>query len=270
MICFPNAKINIGLNVLRRRTDRYHDIETVFYPLTGCRDILEAVPSAAYNLQLSGTGMDCPTEDNLVTKAYRLLAADFDLPPMHIYLHKQIPFGAGLGGGSADAAFLLVMLDKSCSLGLCTSRLQAYACRLGADCSFFVRNEPVFASGRGDVFSDIDLSLRNYFLVLLKPDIHVSTPEAYAGVSPRLPEYSLKELVGQPVECWKDTIVNDFETSVFARYPEIGRLKQQLYEAGAIYASMSGSGSSVYGLFKKPCDLRPFFPECYYWAGLLS
>jgi len=270
MICFPNAKINIGLNILRRRPDRYHDIETVFYPLAGCCDILEAVRSDAYSLQLSGIGMECPTEDNLVTKAYRLLAADFSLPPMQVYLHKQIPFGAGLGGGSADAAFLLKKLNDSCSLGLDTASLQAYAARLGADCSFFIRNEAVFASGRGDVFSDISLSLQGYWLVLVKPDISVSTAEAYAGVTPRLPHRSLQELINQPVETWKDTVVNDFEPSVFALHPHIGRIKQQMYEAGALYASMSGSGSSVYGLFRQETHLREEFKGCYYWAGYLS
>ena len=270
MICFPNAKINIGLNILRRRPDRYHDIETVFYPLAGCCDILETVPSGAYSLQLSGIGMQCPTEDNLVTKAYRLLAADFTLPPMQVYLHKQIPFGAGLGGGSADAAFLLKSLNESCSLGLDTGQLQAYAARLGADCSFFIRNEAVFATGRGDVFSDIRLSLQGYWLVLVKPDIFVSTPEAYAGVTPRLPEHPLPELLKQPIETWKDTVVNDFEPSVFAAHPLIGHIKQQLYEAGALYASMSGSGSSVYGLFREETGLKEAFKDCHYWAGFLS
>jgi 4-diphosphocytidyl-2-C-methyl-D-erythritol kinase len=253
MICFPNAKINLGLHIVSKRPDGYHNIETVFYPIPLC-DALEIVPSETNETTFSQTGICVGgnPNDNLVMKAFHLLKNDFDLPETAIYLRKQIPFGAGLGGGSADAAFMLGLLNDFAGLGLSVKQLEEYAGRLGADCPFFIRNKPVFAEGIGDIFTPVDVSLKGYYLVLAKPDIHVSTKEAYAGVTPKQPTFCLTEISRLPIEEWKNRIVNDFEEGIFARYPAIGAIKQALYDRGAIYASMSGSGSSVFGIFEKP------------------
>lgn len=248
MIYFPNAKLNLGLNILSKRQDNYHNIETVFYPIPLC-DALEIVPAKQGVTTFTQTGIpvDGDPDQNLVMKAYRLLAQD--QAPLDIYLRKNIPFGAGLGGGSADAAFMLRLMNDYFALGLADEALEKLASRLGADCPFFIQNRPVFGEGIGDRFSSVDLSLAGYYLVLVKPDIHVSTKEAYSLVKPRVPERSIREIVGLPVGEWKDLLINDFESSVFIQYPAIARIKQQLYDAGALYASMSGSGSSVFGLF---------------------
>ncbi|MDR1631950.1 MAG: 4-(cytidine 5'-diphospho)-2-C-methyl-D-erythritol kinase [Dysgonamonadaceae bacterium] len=258
MICFPNAKINLGLHIVSKRPDGYHNIETVFYPIPLC-DALEIVPSETGETTFSQTGIsiDGSPNDNLVMKAFHLLKNDFDLPEIAVFLRKQIPFGAGLGGGSADAAFMLGLLNDFAGLGLSVEQMEEYAGRLGADCPFFVRNKPVFAEGVGDIFTPVDVSLKGYYLVLVKPDIHVSTKEAYAGIAPRQPLSRLTETIHLPVEEWKNRLVNDFEEGIFARYPAIGGIKQSLYDQGAIYASMSGSGSSVFGIFEKP----PIFRE---------
>jgi 4-diphosphocytidyl-2-C-methyl-D-erythritol kinase len=250
MIVFPNAKINLGLNVVARRDDGYHDIETVFYPVPLC-DALEILPAANGETVFTqfGIPVDGSAEDNLVMKAYRLLKTDFLLPAVDIYLRKQIPAGAGLGGGSSDAAFMLKLLNNFAELGLSDDKLEEYASRLGADCPVFIRNRPVFAEGTGNIFSQVDLSLSGYSLVLIKPDIHISTKEAYAAICPHKPDNSIRDIVKTPVAEWKNLLVNDFEEGVFAREPEIGKIKQELYDAGAVYASMSGSGSAVYGIF---------------------
>lgn len=270
MICFPNAKINLGLNIVAKRPDGYHNIETIFYPIA-CRDVLECVPADAYSLQVSGIALDNNNQDNIVSKAYRLLAAEYPtLQPCAFYLHKNIPCGAGLGGGSADAAFALKLLNDSCQLNISTEKLEAYASRIGADCPFFIRNKAVFAEGIGDKFSSINLSLKGYYIVLIKPDIHVSTAEAYGGVKPKQPETSLKELIQLPLERWKDCIVNDFEAGIFEKHPEIKEIKEELYRQGAMYASMSGSGSSVYGIFSQEVHLQELFKEHFYWADFLQ
>ena len=271
MLSFPNAKINIGLNITEKRPDGYHNLETVFYPVGLC-DVLEVQPSETcddYSFSSSGISIDGDPEQNLIVKAYRLLQQDFPLPPVDISLVKQIPFGAGLGGGSADAAFMLKMLNEMANLELTDAQLETYAVQLGADCPVFIRNKPVFATGIGNVFTETDLSLAGYFLVLIKPDIHVSTPEAYSMVIPRKPEKSLQELVKLPVAQWKDLVVNDFEKSVFARYPRIAEIKDELYRAGALYASMSGSGSSVYGLFASEPENFLVFDDCFVTGGEL-
>lgn len=271
MLSFPNAKINIGLNITEKRPDGYHNLETVFYPVGLC-DVLEVQLSETcddYSFSMSGIAIDGDPEQNLIVKAYRLLQQDFPLLPVDISLVKQIPFGAGLGGGSADAAFMLKMLNEMANLELTDAQLEAYAVQLGADCPVFIRNKPVFATGIGNEFSETDLSLEGYFLVLIKPDIHVSTPEAYAMVIPRKPEKSLQELVKLPVAQWRDLVVNDFEKSVFARYPRIAEIKDELYRAGALYASMSGSGSSVYGLFASEPESFPEFDDCFVTGGEL-
>lgn len=259
MILYPNAKINIGLNVVEKRPDGYHNLETVFYPIP-LQDALEVTPiqsissEKGYQLKVMGTVLDGSPDDNLIVKAYRLLRDEYRLPPVSLYLYKHIPTGAGLGGGSSDAAFTIRALNEQFKLGLTTDKMEEYAARLGADCAFFIKNDPVYATGIGNEFHPIRLSLKGKVLVLIKPDTFVSTKDAYALVKPAHPEVSLRELLAQPIESWKDTVVNDFEKSVFAKYPEIACIKDKLYDMGAIYASMSGSGSSVYGIFDAPID----------------
>lgn len=254
MICFPNAKINIGLNVTERRADGYHNLESIFYPVN-IQDALEVIESPELGFSYSGIDIPGQTEDNLCVKAYHMLKQDVELPPVHIHLHKHIPIGAGLGGGSSDAAFFIKLLNDKFELDLSVEQMQAYCRRLGADCAFFVQNKPVYAFEKGDRFEDISLDLSAYFLVLVMPDVHVSTAEAYRGVKPSQPEHSLKELIRLSPEEWKNGIKNDFEESVFKAHPTIRGVKAALYDAGAIYASMSGSGSSVYGIFSQPVQL---------------
>ncbi|MDH8701121.1 4-diphosphocytidyl-2-C-methyl-D-erythritol kinase [Dysgonomonadaceae bacterium PH5-43] len=256
MIVFPNAKINLGLNIVSKRDDGYHNIETVFYPIPLC-DALEIVPAKTDKgvFTQSGIKIDGNLEDNLVCKAYNLLKNQYNLPEIDVYLLKKIPFGAGLGGGSSDAAFMLKLINDFAQLNLTETELEKYASQLGADCSFFIKNKPVFAEGIGNVFTSISLSLKGYRLVLIKPDIHVSTQEAYSCIKPNKPSKSAKDVVMQPVETWKYDLFNDFEISVFAKYPKIQEIKDSLYSKGAVYASMTGSGSSVFGLFNKEVEM---------------
>ncbi|MCL1942900.1 MAG: 4-(cytidine 5'-diphospho)-2-C-methyl-D-erythritol kinase [Candidatus Azobacteroides sp.] len=272
MICFPNAKINLGLNVIRKRPDGYHNIETVFYPIGLC-DALEIVPSDGEGITFAPSGLDVGGDagNNLAVKAYHLLNKYHHLPGVDLFLHKHIPFGAGLGGGSSDAAFVLNKLNELFDVGYPEERLEEIASELGADCAFFIRNRPVFASGIGNVFEPVECSLKNYFLALIKPDIFVSTPEAYSMIKPSVPAKSLKEIIRQPVGTWKNEMFNDFEPSVFDKYPLINDIKTGLYEAGAVYASMSGSGSSVFGIFEtSPDHLSDLFPACFNWIGRLG
>lgn len=259
MILYPNAKINIGLNVVEKRKDGYHNLETVFYPIP-LQDALEVkplqqlIPESGYQLKVTGELLDGSPDDNLIVKAYKLLRDEYRLPPVGLYLYKHIPTGAGLGGGSADAAFTIRALNDLFKLDLSTEKMEEYSSRLGADCPFFIKNQPVFATGIGNEFHPLDLSLKGKVLVLVKPDVFVSTKDAYALVQPKEPEASLTELLKQPLETWKDYVVNDFEKSVFAKYPEIACIKDKMYDLGAVYASMSGSGSSVYGIFDNTID----------------
>lgn len=258
MITFPNAKINLGLNITEKRPDGYHNLETIFYPIN-LQDALEVTrkenATEEYSLHVSGTNIEGTQEDNLVIKAYRLLKKDYpQISPIDIHMYKHIPTGSGLGGGSSDAAYMIKLLNEKFSLGLETEQMETYASQLGADCAFFVRNQPVFATGIGNRFESIDLSLKGYHLVLVKPDISVSTREAYSEIKPQHPAISLKEIIGQPIESWKDSMTNDFEKNVFRNHPEIAAIKDKLYDLGAVYASMSGSGSSVYGIFKEPIE----------------
>jgi len=275
MICFPNAKINLGLRVTEKRPDGYHNLETVFYPI-GLKDALEVVPhpeGKAFSLDVltidpGDSGMEA--EKNIVTKSFRLLQKQFDLQPAAFFLKKGIPTGAGLGGGSSDAAYALKIINLMNNLGLTNEQLEQFSAQIGADCAFFIKNNPIFASGIGTDFEEIPLTLRGYFLVLIKPNVHVSTAEAYSMVHPAHPDRSLKEWIGQPIETWRDNVINDFEPSVFLKHPIIGEIKETLYRNGAVYASMSGSGSSVYGLFKLAVDLRSVFPGCFYWSETLN
>ena len=257
MILYPNAKINIGLHVVERRPDGYHNLETVFYPIN-LQDALEIHTPADdnYFLKVTGTILGGTPDDNLVTRAYRLLKEQFPntVKPVEIHLFKHIPTGAGLGGGSSDAAFTLRALNERFQLQLTTDQLEAFATQLGADCPFFIKNQPVYATGIGNHFTPINLSLMGKTIVLVKPEIFVSTREAYAGVTPHQPAKPLMELIQQPIETWRNNIVNDFEDSVFPIYPEIAAIKDRLYDLGAIYASMSGSGSCVFGIFDTPIE----------------
>ena len=267
MITFPNAKINLGLNIVSKRPDGYHNIETVFYPVR-LYDALEIVPAANGITTFTQTGIlvEGDPENNLVLKACRLLQKHCAIPEVDIYLQKNIPFGAGLGGGSSDAAFMLKLLNDFAGLHLSDEQLEEYASQLGADCAFFIQNRTVFAEGIGTVFTPISVSLTGYFLIIVKPDISVSTQEAYARVTPQPPQESILDIVSCPVETWKNRLVNDFEAGVFARFPEIHAIKEKLYEKGAVYASMSGSGSSVFGIFDAPECLESEFPGATVYA----
>jgi 4-diphosphocytidyl-2-C-methyl-D-erythritol kinase len=269
MICFPNAKINLGLNVLSKRPDGYHNIETIFYPIP-LRDALEVVEAEAFWFAQTGIPLDAPADSNLVLKALRLLS-DYALPPLEVHLHKAIPSGAGLGGGSSDGAFMLKLLNDFGRLNLKEADLEAMASRLGADCPFFIRNAPVFASGTGNVFEPVSLSLKGLHLCLLIPPIAVSTAEAYGAVRPQTPPVSLKEIIRLPLNEWRERMTNDFEPAVFARHPSIAAIKQRLYEAGARYASLSGSGSSVFALFDaQPPSFTTDFPGSFIYTTALT
>lgn len=252
MITFPNAKINLGLNITEKRPDGYHNLETIFYPIP-LEDALEVCSGQEtgkkYALTQSGLPLDGEDENNLVVKAYKLLDATYGLPAIDIHLYKHIPSGAGLGGGSSDAAFMLKLLNDFYNLQLAEEQLEEFAAQLGADCAFFIRNCPTYAEGIGNIFSPVHLSLAGWQLLLVKPDIFVSTRDAFAHIHPKQPERNLKDIIKLPVENWKEYMTNDFEESVFPKFPAIGEIKTELYHIGAAYASMSGSGSSVYGLF---------------------
>ena len=248
MITFPNAKINLGLNIVERRPDGYHNIETVFYPIP-LTDVLEIVPAQATSLTCYGNPVDCPPEKNLVMRAYRMLQERYDLPPVAIYLYKHIPDGAGLGGGSSDAAHALLMLNQMFNLGIETNDLATMAASLGADCAFFIYNQPMLATGIGDVMSPVDVDLKGKTFLLVKPSVGVDTRTAYSHVVPAPSTVDLSHLITQPVETWDGLLVNDFEPSVFAALPQLWIIKARLFDAGAQYAAMSGSGSTVFGIF---------------------
>ncbi|GAB6124173.1 4-(cytidine 5'-diphospho)-2-C-methyl-D-erythritol kinase [Dysgonomonas termitidis] len=270
MICFPNAKINLGLNIVSRRTDGYHNLETIFYPI-GIKDALEVMireEQPCDTFVEAGIKIDSLPDNNLVMRALQLMRVKYIFPPVEVHLLKNIPFGAGLGGGSADASFVLKLLNQIFDLGASDEELATIAVQLGADCPFFIYNRPVFARGIGEVFEEIDLSLKGYYFVLVKPDIHVPTKDAFAGIKPQQPQMSLKEIVKLPVSDWGGLMANDFEKSVFVKYPVIGGLKEDLYKKGALYASMTGSGSSVFGIFKEErSDIQNSYQDCVVWQG---
>lgn len=280
MITNPNVKINLGLNVLRKREDGFHDLETLFVPYFGIKDTLEIITGddfsttsamlfAKYNGVEQGIvqgisedgklmitiarkeGVDWDPLKDLTAKAYFILAEDFNLPPVKIFLEKTSPVGAGLGGGSADAAFALKMLNELCGLGLSDQKLAEYASRLGSDCAFFIYNSPMIGEGRGEILTEWPVDISGYDLQVLTPEgVSVSTKDAYSGIRPHLPEVPLRDALARPVEEWQGVLVNDFEETVFAKYPELDAIKRSLYECGAVYASMSGSGSALFALFK--------------------
>jgi 4-diphosphocytidyl-2-C-methyl-D-erythritol kinase len=270
MITFPNAKINIGLNIIEKRPDHFHNLESVFYPIQ-LKDALEVIENKskdATGIEFTSSGISIPgnREDNLCYKAYHLIRSDYFIPPVTVHLLKNIPIGAGLGGGSADAAFFIKLLNETFELGISWGEMHHYARQLGSDCSFFISNKPVFAEQKGDTYESIALDLSKYFIALIYPNIHVNTHTAYSMVKPAKPSRSLEEdILTLPMEEWKHHIHNDFETSVFAAHPAIKAVKEKLYAEGAVYAAMSGSGSSVYGFFKEPTDLKSKFGNMFVW-----
>jgi 4-diphosphocytidyl-2-C-methyl-D-erythritol kinase len=270
MIVFPNAKINIGLNIVEKRADGFHNIETVFFPI-GLSDILE-INNSKQEFNFTNTGIIIEqgnASNNLCFKAYNLIKKNHTIKPVNIHLHKLIPSGAGLGGGSSNGSFTLKTINSLQNLAIDDSKLIDYAGKLGSDCPFFILNKPVFASGTGNIFESINLNLKGYYLVIVNPGIHVNTAKAYSQSKPEKPKHSLKELIVNPVEKWRDLICNDFETFVFREHPQIEKIKQTLYNSGAIYASMSGSGSSVFGLFKEKPLLREVFGKQLIWEEQL-
>jgi len=276
MIYYPNAKINIGLRVVEKRSDGFHNIESVFYPIH-LSDILEiATDNEAENptvkLSTSGIEIEGDASNNLCVKAFQLLKNDFPhLPKIKIHLHKIIPIGAGLGGGSADAAFMLKALNSTFHLSLSENKLAEYAAKLGSDCTFFVYNKPALATGRGEILNEIELNMNNLQIILIYPNIHISTPLAYSLIKPKKPESSLNEWITTPIENWKNAIVNDFEAGIFPKYPILSQIKENLYQNGAIYASMSGSGSTLYGIFPSNFDTQhlKFDASYFVWHGTL-
>ncbi len=254
MLAFANAKINLGLLLTEKRSDGYHNLETVFYPIK-IHDVIELVDADFTSCTIRGIDIPGDTIDNICLKAFLNLQAEYNLPHQQIVLLKNIPVGAGLGGGSADAAFVIKLVNEKFKLGLSIAKMEDYARILGADCAFFISNKPTFAFAKGDEFEDLQIDLSNYFLVLVKPPLHVSTADAYRNVKVNQPETPLKDLIHLPLKDWKKSIVNDFEASVFAKYPQIDEIKTKLYTAGAKFALMSGSGSSVFAIFEKPVHL---------------
>ncbi|MEP7372008.1 MAG: 4-(cytidine 5'-diphospho)-2-C-methyl-D-erythritol kinase [Chitinophagaceae bacterium] len=272
MIIFPNCKINLGLRILRKRSDGYHDLETIFYPLP-LYDIVEIVRSpgdnSALSFSTSGSLIDGNNDDNLCVKAYELLKRNYStLPVAKIHLHKAIPTGAGMGGGSADASFTLKLLNEKFGLQLSTEQLIGHALQLGSDCPFFIINKPAFAGGRGEILKPVSLDLSAYKFIIVNPGIHINTANAFSTVTPALPSKSVKEIIQQSIDSWKNELINDFEKSVFLQYPEIEEIKSKLYDNGAVYASMSGSGSTVYGIFKKDAAADHHFPSHYFFKEL--
>lgn len=269
MIVFPNAKINIGLNIVEKRPDGFHNIESCFYPV-GWSDALEITVAENFTFHADGITIPGNPSDNLCTKAYQLLAEDYILPPVNIHLLKAVPIGAGLGGGSADAAFTITALNAMFSLGISLEKQQDYARRLGSDCAFFIENKPVYCFDKGDQFEKMGLTLEGKWIVLVNPGLHISTVEAYAGIKPAKSEADLREILTQPVETWKDLVKNDFEKSLFPKFPVLGEIKETLYKHGAGYAAMSGSGSTLFGIFEEETDLTTLFKNYKVWQGTLK
>jgi len=263
MITYPIAKINIGLLVTGKREDGYHNLETIFYPIQ-MQDVLEVVEADEFNFSMSGLTLEGDPQENLVVKAYGLIKNDYQIPAVKVHLHKNIPSGAGLGGGSSDAVGMLMVLNDLFSLKIGQDKLMTYALQLGSDCPFFLKGKPAYATGRGEILQDIPVELKEYYLVLVKPPVHVSTALAYQNIVPQKPRLSLKGLVSFSVSKWKGNIQNHFEKYVFQEYPEVAQIKKTLYDQGAAFALMSGSGSAVYGLFRsEKRGIENYFPDNY-------
>ncbi len=265
MIVFPNTKINLGLHVLSRRDDGYHDISTAFYPMSWC-DSLEIIVSdnkEPFTFTQSGIPIHGDLSSNIVYRAWKAISEVKKLPSLLVHLHKNIPIGAGLGGGSSDAAAFIKAAEKLFALEISVEEQVQIASSLGSDCAFFIRNTPLLASGRGDQFRPAHIDLSSYYILLVHPGIHSSTADAYRHVTPAIPANELEDILRLPLPEWKDNLVNDFEASIFSKFPAVRQLKQMMYNNGAIYASMSGSGSAVFGLFSSSPDIR--FPEPMRW-----
>jgi 4-diphosphocytidyl-2-C-methyl-D-erythritol kinase len=267
MLLFPNAKINLGLNIISKRSDGYHDLESIFYPIQ-IRDAIEIIENEDFEFSNSGFVIEGDKQNNLCLKAYHLLKKDYPhLPTVQMHLHKAIPVGAGLGGGSANGAFTLKLLKEKFDLSLSEKQLLDYALQLGSDCPFFILNKPCFAKGRGELLAQIALDLASFKFIIVHPGIHISTAWAFSQLSGRLQRpdnyKSINKVIQQPISTWKDELKNDFEEPVFSQFPEIKKIKDELYDAGAIYSSMSGSGSAVYGIFKKEDRIAVSFPKNY-------
>lgn len=269
MIVFPNAKINIGLNIVEKRPDGFHNIESCFYPV-GWSDALEITVAENFVFRTDGINIPGNASDNLCTKAYQMLARDYGLPNVNIHLLKAVPIGAGLGGGSADAAFTITALNDMFTLDISLEKQQDYARRLGSDCAFFIENKPVYCFDKGDQFEKIGLTLAGKWIVLVNPGLHISTMEAYAGVKPVKAENDLREILKQPVDSWKEFVKNDFEKSLFAKFGILSDIKETLYKRGAAYAAMSGSGSTLFGIFEEETDLSAIFKTFKIWQGALK
>ena len=269
MIIFPCAKINLGLNIVSKREDGYHNLETVFYPIPLCdaleiKNMDEGFPSdVPCDLKMTGNAVECNEQENLVVKAYNLLAKDFKLPRVHAHLYKHIPSQAGLGGGSSDAAYMIRLIDERYRLNIGNAEMEHYAAKLGADCAFFITAEPSYAEGIGDQLMPVDGpkgNLNGYFITIVKTDVAVSTKDAYKAITPKKPAKCCRDIVRQPIETWKDELINDFEAPIFAMHPVLAKIKDKLYKLGASYAAMSGSGSAIFGIFKqKPKNIEEQF-----------
>jgi len=270
MLIFPNCKINLGLSVEKKRPDGFHNIDTVLFPIP-LLDILEIIPSPDHQFSFTQSGKPIPglTENNLVIKAYGILKKEYKLPEVHIHLFKNIPMGAGLGGGSADAAYCIKLLNTLFELNMTSEKMEGYAKTLGSDCAFFIKNKAVQATGKGDLFTLAEVDLSEYHIVIVHPKIHISTPEAYSWVTPKKKDKSVLEIIQKPVKDWKDILINDFEEAVFKHHIQIKQIKEKLYHIGATYASMTGSGSAVFGLFTKEYDFEGEFPEYFTWKTKL-
>ena len=269
MVSFPPCKINLGLHVVAKRPDGFHDIETCFYPVPWT-DILEVVPAKQFLFTTSGDRVPGPSADNLCVRAWELMEKNFQTGPVAMHLHKLLPLGAGLGGGSSNAAYVLKSLNTIFDLGIDGQQLKELAGRLGSDCAFFIEDLPQIGTGKGDVLAPAALSLKGSYLVIVKPAPHISTAEAYAGVKPARPARSIREVVeNHPVEQWRGLLKNDFESDLFRKFPIVETLQQRLYAHGASYAQMSGSGSAVFGIFNKEIDLSTEFESFTYWSGYL-
>jgi len=272
LISFPNCKINIGLHVLEKRSDGFHNIETILYPV-GWSDILEIVPTETENqttdIRCTGMRVFGTREKNLCIRAYQLLAKDHSLPPLKMHLHKLVPVGAGLGGGSSDGVHALMLINKITGLRLAESEIEKYASQLGSDCAFFINNKPVLAMGKGDEFEPIKLKTKKIFCVIVKPGVHVSTAAAYSWIKPKKRKESLKDLIQRPMSEWEGVITNDFEKIVSDRFPVVKNIKSRLYKLGAVYAAMTGSGSGVFGFFQEEKQIRTYFRSSTFWSGWL-
>jgi 4-diphosphocytidyl-2-C-methyl-D-erythritol kinase len=269
MICFPNCKINLGLSVTQKRQDGYHNIESVFYPVKLCDSLEIIISERKTNIQTSG--IKIPGNSNLCITAYNLLKNDFDLPPVQIYLHKQIPVGAGLGGGSSDATFTIKLLNKLFLLNLSKEQMKDYANKLGSDCAFFIYNKPAFVYSKGDIFNPVEIDITKYYILVVKPNIHINTSEAYSEITmSKKQQQSINKIIKRPVHRWKTELYNDFEYNIFKKYPELKMIKEKLYEYGALYASMSGTGSAIYGIFEEKNNEKIFKDNYFVWQGKMQ